>query len=90
MSTRHLFSLLCFILIGFYLQLTAIEKADVSHTSSAIVSITLRDVNDLSPKFSSSTYQKEVSEREDEGYLVFTVSATDDDITPAFGNESIM
>ena len=60
--------------------LQATEVNDTSKETTAIVDITILDNNDNLPVFDSANYTANVSELEDVGRTVLTVSAEDKDI----------
>lgn len=70
-------------------QITATEIQDTSHTSTATVTITLRDVNDEEPFFLSDTYQESVKEGSPLNTNILQVEADDNDTSPEFGKPSI-
>ncbi|XP_062870185.1 protocadherin-16-like [Trichomycterus rosablanca] len=61
------------------LRVTAQDGGSPSLTSTATVEITVLDVNDNSPKFSTSSYSVDVSEDAGVGSLVLEVTAGDPD-----------
>lgn len=69
---------------------TATELADSSHKNDLKVTVTISDVNDNTPEFSEPDgYAGSIKEGTVEGEAVLTVSATDLDMSDAFGTESI-
>lgn len=60
----------------------AVDSGSPSRTGSALVSITIGDVNDETPKFSQLTYTFNVSENLPQGSAVGTLSAADKDASP--------
>ncbi|KAK7084195.1 hypothetical protein SK128_011580 [Halocaridina rubra] len=71
------------------IQITATEKEDSSHATSVTLTITLLDENDNAPVFPQTQYTENVEETRPQGFVVMTVSATDDDISQEYGQESI-
>lgn len=69
--------------------LTATEVSDPSHVGTATLVVMINDVNDNRPVFSEPVYNVNVNETEPEGFHVTTVKATDSDISPDFGTDSI-
>ncbi|XP_047489336.1 cadherin-23-like [Penaeus chinensis] len=69
--------------------LTATESSNPSNIDTATLVVKINDVNDNSPVFLENEYNVDVSETEVMGFLVTTVKATDKDISPEFGTDSI-
>ncbi|XP_071518068.1 cadherin-AgCad1-like isoform X2 [Panulirus ornatus] len=67
----------------------ATEIANASHAGSTSILISLIDVNDHKPEFLLSEYNRSLSEITDSNTSVLNVTATDGDISPDFGSESI-
>ena len=74
----------------YFLNISATDSSagEPQLTSYVEVNISVVDVNDNAPQFSSSHYQVPISEATPVNSTVFTVTATDDDIT--FPNNDIM
>ncbi|KAG0718110.1 Protein dachsous [Chionoecetes opilio] len=73
----------------FNFKITATEDGEPSHTTTATVTITLRDVNDNSPIFHSSPYTTSIKESKPMNSVLLTVEAEDDDVRDDFGKPSI-
>lgn len=70
-------------------QITAEEKENSNHLSTANVTIMLRDLNDERPVFTKGTYSADVKEGTSLNTHVLTVEADDNDVSPNFGKPSI-
>ncbi|XP_038820726.1 protocadherin-16-like [Salvelinus namaycush] len=64
---------------GYNLEVVALDRGSPALSSTATVEVTVLDVNDNSPSFSSSSYTVDVSEDAAQGTTVLEVTATDAD-----------
>uniref|UniRef100_A0A4W5K4E9 Cadherin domain-containing protein n=1 Tax=Hucho hucho TaxID=62062 RepID=A0A4W5K4E9_9TELE len=64
---------------GYSLEVVALDRGSPALSSTATVEVTVLDVNDNSPAFSSSSYTIDVSEDAAQGTPVLEVTATDAD-----------
>jgi hypothetical protein len=60
------------------------DRGDEPRTATATLHLTVVDTNDVRPRFDRSRYECVVSENATVGSSVCRISATDDDVTPAF------
>ncbi|KAM6985192.1 protocadherin-16 [Aplochiton taeniatus] len=65
---------------GYTLEVVAVDRGRPALSSTATVQVTVLDVNDNSPVFSSATYSLEVAEDIALGSLVLQVTASDADV----------
>ncbi|XP_062507613.1 protocadherin Fat 3-like [Corticium candelabrum] len=61
------------------LTVEACDGGDIQKTAETVVEVTIEDVNDNVPVFTLSHYEQQVDEREQTGFSVLTVSASDAD-----------
>jgi len=60
----------------------AVDGGDPAKTGSALVVVTLEDINDNVPVLSERTYRFSVAENSEEGVFVGAVTAVDTDLAP--------
>ncbi|KAM9795044.1 cadherin-related family member 2 [Neosynchiropus ocellatus] len=65
------------------LQVIAKDQDESSFQSTATVTITIKDINDNSPRFPQDTYRLNVTEHTAEGTTIATITATDPDTMDA-------
>lgn len=64
-------------MLVFVVQVIAIDKEETSFTSTATVTINIKDINDNNPKFPQDTYKLNITEHSTAGttIAIITVSA---------------
>ena len=71
---------------SYSLSVTAMDRGSPPTSNTTLVTIDITDINDNAPVFSSSLYRRTISEAENIGSPVLTVSAVDVD----FGSNSVI